>query len=83
MWISVDCKSYIRNDRPELGRRVGFISQDVKEACVNLGIPDTFSHEMEEGLLGLDYSRLVVPLWSKVKQLEARLQAIEMAIQNA
>ena len=34
-------------------------------------------------LLGLDYSRLVTALWSKVKQLEARLQAIELAIQNA
>ena len=80
---AVDCKSHIRNDKPEWGRRLGFISQDVKEACINLGIPDTFSHEMDEGLLGLDYSRLVVPLWSKCKQLETRLQAIELAIQNA
>ena len=75
---AVSCKSYRRTDKPELGRRVGFLSQDVQAACASSGLPDTFTTPMDDtGLLGLDYSRLVTVLWSKCKQLESRLRAID------
>ena len=81
------CESYNRTDKPELGRRVGFLAQDVQSACVSAGVPDTFtsSIQQEDGssLLAMDYERLCCVLWSKVKQLEARLRTIEQAIENA
>jgi len=84
---AVSCKSYHRTDKPELGRRVGFLSQDVARACASAGAPDTFTADIqqEDGttILGLDYARLGVCTWSKVKQLEARLRAIEIAIESA
>jgi hypothetical protein len=84
---AVSCKSYRRTDKPELGRRCGFIAQHVQSACTSAGVPDTFTHEMPQDdgttLLGLDYARLGVCTWSKVKQLEARLRAIEIAIESA
>ena len=80
-------KSYNRTDKPELGKRVGFIAQDIQKACTDNNLPNTFNQEIQQDdettLLGLDYSRLVTVLWSKCKQLEARLSAIELAIQNA
>ena len=84
---AVAVKSYTRTDKPELGRRVSFFSGDVQGACVNAGVPDTFTSSMEQehgsSLLALDYGRLCCLLWSKVKQLEGRLRTIEPAIENA
>ena len=74
-------KSYNRTDRPELGKRVGFIAQDIQKACTDNNLPNTFNQEIQRGdeptLLGLDHSRLVIVLWSKVKQLEQRIAVLE------
>ena len=87
LFDAVDAKTYVRTDKPELGRRCGFISQDVQSACTSTGLPDTFTGDVSQddgsALLGLDYSRLCCVLWSKCKQLEARLRAIEIAIESA
>jgi hypothetical protein len=86
LFDAVDAKTYVRTDKPELGRRCGFISQDVQSACASTGLPDTFTHEIpqdEDAILGLDYGRLVAVLWSKCKQLETRLRTIELAIESA
>ena len=88
---AINVKTYTRTDRPELGQRAGFLAQDVRRACTDNGLPDTFTMSVAQSednyevgtpgetttLLRLDYSRLVTALWSKVKQLEARLQALE------
>ena len=74
-------KSYNRTDRPELGKRVGFIAQDIQKACTDNNLPNTFNATMEQedgtSILQLDYSRLVTVLWSKVKQLEQRIAVLE------
>ena len=84
---AVNVKSYVRSDKPSLGRRVGFLAQDIQKACSDNDLPSSFNQEMqqEDGttLLGLDYTRLCCVLWSEVQQLESRLQAIEQAIENA
>ena len=77
----VDIKSYLRTDKPEWDRRVGFIAQDIQKACNDNNLPNTFNQEIQQEddttLLGLDYSRLVTVLWSKVKQLEQRIAVLE------
>ena len=85
---AVSCKSYSRIDKPEWGRRVGFIAQHVAAACVDADVPDTFTslQEQEDGstLMGMDYSRYAATvLHSKIKQLEDRLRTIELAIESA
>merc|ERR1712093_509470 len=74
-------KSYLRTDKPEWDRRVGFIAQDIQKACTDNNLPNTFNMSMQQDddttLLGLDYSRLVTVLWSKVKQLEQRIAVLE------
>ena len=81
MFDAVSCKSYRRTDKPELGRRCGFIAQDVQSACVSAGVPDTFTQDIPQDdgttLLGLDYARLVCAAFSKIKQLEARIATLE------
>ena len=57
--------------------RVGFIAQDIEESVLRANIPNTFTSTQHDGMLGLDYSRLVTVLWSKCKQLEARLAILE------
>ena len=73
----VKVKTYTRTDKPELGERVGFISQDIQKACIDNNIPDSFTTIDDNNLLGLDYSKLVTVLWSKVKQLEQRIAVLE------
>ncbi len=58
-------------------RRVGFIAQDTEQADLTAGLPNTFTSTQHDGTSGLDYSRLVTVLWSKLKQVEARLMALE------
>ena len=60
----VDVKAYERADMP-LGKRVGLIAQDVASACVEAGLPDIFTTDIQrddETLIGLDYVRLVTVL---------------------
>ena len=84
---TVNAMSYMRSDKPGLGRRVGFFAQDVRGACSSAGVPDTFTSEIEQEyggkLLAMDYARMVCVAFSKIKRLEARRQAIEQAIENA
>ena len=87
MFDAVSCKSYKRTAGP-IDRRVGFIAQDIQTACSDNNLPNTFNADIPQDdgttILGLDYARLgATVLWSKCKQLEARLSAIELAIQNA
>jgi hypothetical protein len=80
VYDAVSVKSYVRTDKPDWPRRCGFIAQHVQSACVTAGVPDIFTHDASvDGvqLLGLDYSRWVCVLHSKIKQLEARLAALE------
>ena len=74
-------ESYNRTDKPEAGERVGFIAQDIQKACNDNNLPNTFNNDIiledDTTLLGLDYSRLVTVLWSKVKQLEQRIAVLE------
>ena len=76
-------KIYDRQDNPEMTpeHRIGFIADDVKAAMAT-HMPDVTNVISErpvgeEQLLALDYSRLTTVLWSKVKDLEARIQALE------
>ena len=90
-----DVKSHLRIDKPELGESVGFIAQDIQKACADNDLPNTFNNYMQQDddttLLGLDYGRLgATVLWSVCKRqhaalaaLEARLRAMEQAIENA
>ena len=83
MFDHVEVKTYTRTDRPEMGVRVGFISQHIQKACADNGLPDSFTSTDDNDLLTLDYSKLTTVLWSKVKELETRLRNIESAIENA
>jgi hypothetical protein len=77
---AVECKSYVRTDKPDWPRRVGFIAQHVQSACQNAGVPTNFVQDASDNgqsLLGLDYSRMCCILWSKLKQVEARLANLE------
>ena len=61
--------------------RLGFIAQDVQNA-LSAHLPNVTNVVStrpvgDEQLLALDYSRLTCILWSKVKQLESRLAALE------
>ena len=84
-------KTCNKTEKPELGRCAGFISQDVQGVCATAGLPNTFTTPIEgTDLLGLDYGRLTTILWSVCKRqqaalaaLKARLQAIEVAMENA
>ena len=76
-------KTYDRQDNPEMTpeHRIGFIADDVK-AAMAMHMPNVTNVISErpvgeEQLLALDYSRLTTVLWSKVKDLEARIQALE------
>ena len=79
---SVEPKTYDRKDKdmvPE--HRLGFIAQAIQAVLLtNLSdVTNVISERPlgEEQLLALDYSRLVTVLWSKVKQLEARITTLE------
>ena len=72
-----DVKTYTRTDRPEMGVRVGFISQHIQKACTDSGLPDSFTSTDDNDLLTLDYSKLTTVLWSKVKELETRIKVLE------
>ena len=72
----VEAKCYSRIDKGG-ERRVGFIAQDIEEAVLNANLPNTFTSTQHDGMLGLDYSRLVTVLRSKLKQVEARRMVLE------
>ena len=85
----VSAKTYERNDRNgEL--RVGFIADDLKEACQGhyaciLGEQPILDDEGAEiqgsiPILTVDYPRLTSLLWTTVRDLRSRVQALENAL---
>jgi hypothetical protein len=74
----VQVKTYERTDLA--GKRIGFIAQDVQgnlpEEFANL-VGTRPSEDAEDPFLTLDYSRLVTVLWGVVKNLQARIEALE------
>ena len=81
----VDCRSYNRTDMVGKPRRVGFISQEVRDAVVAAGVPDTYTHPTttEDGgeLLALDLSRLTTVLWSVCKKQQAAIERLTTRIE--
>lgn len=77
---AVEVKTYERTDLAP-GKRIGFIAQDV----VQSNLPEEFANlvgtrpggDAEDPFLTLDYSRLVTVLWGVVKNLQARIEALE------
>jgi len=77
----VECRSYNRTDMVGEPRRVGFVSQEVRDAVTAAGVPNNFTSPTtneEDGreLLGLDLSRLTTVLWSVCKRQEAALAGL-------
>ena len=60
-------------------RRVGFIADEVKAAISGEGWANILGSKPvnDEDYLTLDYSRLVCALWGTVKELSARVAALE------
>ena len=82
-----EAKKYTRNDTGE--DRHGFIAQDLEAACTGhfahiVGSTPAVDSEGEEvqgaaAIKTVDYSRLVAPLWTTVRDLRSRVQALENA----
>ena len=83
---AVQAKKYTRNDTGE--RRHGFVAQDLQGECSDpffahiVGeIPATDSEGEEiagaAAIKTVDYSRLVALLWTTVRDLRSRVQALE------
>ena len=78
---ATEAKTYTRNDGV-VGKRLGFIAQDVQEK-----LPDDWTNlvfeqggeggDEENPLLAIDYSRLVTVLWGVTKRLTQRLEVLE------
>ena len=85
---AVDAKKYTRNDTGE--HRHGFIAQDLEAACTGnfahiVGSTPATDNEGEEiegaaAIKTVDYSRLVALLWTTVRDLRSRVQALENAL---
>jgi hypothetical protein len=81
----VQAKSYTRNDTGE--HRHGFIAQDLETVCTGnfahiVGSTPATDDEGEEiegaaAIKTVDYSRLVALLWTTVRDLRSRVQALE------
>ena len=78
MLTNIEAKTYLRTDLETTDKRIGFIAQDIKEY-----MPEEFANiigivNAKNGqLIGLDYSRLTPILWTLVKDLSTRLEALE------
>ena len=84
----VQAKKYTRNDTEE--HRHGFIAQDLEAACSDqffahiVGSTPATDDEGEEiggaaAIKTVDYSRLCALLWTTVRELRSRVQALENA----
>ena len=83
---AVEAKKYTRNDTGE--RRHGFVAQDLEAQCIDpffahiVGSTPATDDEGEEiagaaPIKTVDYSRLVAILWTTVRDLRSRVQALE------
>ena len=88
MLREVSAKTYRRLDLPENeGERLGFIAQDVEQACPNawgnlVGTTQyRWSGNGEGGdIRTLDYARMVVPLWQSRKAMLIRIEQLEQRV---
>ena len=85
----VQAKKYTRNDTGE--DRHGFIAQDLESACSDpffahivgsTPATDDEGDEIERAapIKTVDYSRLVALLWTTVRDLRSRVQALESSL---
>ena len=79
MLNNIEAKTYTRTDLNTTDKRIGFIAQDIQA-----NLPEEFNNvlgtvygNVNGALLGLDYSRLTPILWTLVKDLSTRVQALE------
>jgi len=79
MLNNIEAKTYTRTDLDTTDKRIGFIAQDIQA-----NLPEEFKNvlgtvygNVNGALLGLDYSRLTPILWTLVKDLSTRLEALE------
>ena len=88
MLRAVNAKTYRRLDVPEgEGERLGFIAQDVEQACPSAwaNLVGTTQYKWSgngEGgdIRTLDYARLVCPLWQSCKAMLARIEQLEQRV---
>ena len=88
MLRAVSAKTYKRLDLPENeGERLGFIAQDVAQACPNAwaNLVGTTHYKWSgngEGgeIRTLDYARMVVPLWQSCKAMLTRIEQLEQRV---
>jgi len=75
MLNNIEAKTYTRTDLETTDKRIGFIAQDIQQwlpsEITNITMP------VSDSILGLDYSRLTPILWTLVKDLSTRVQALE------
>ena len=79
MLTNIEAKTYTRTDLDTTDKRIGFITQDIQA-----NLPEEFKNvlgtvygNVNGPLLGLDYSRLTPILWTLVRDLSTRVQALE------
>ena len=88
MLRAVSAKTYRRLDLPEgEGERLGFIAQDVEQACPNAwgNLVGTTQYKWSgngEGgdIRTLDYARLICPLWQACRSMLARIESLEAQV---
>ena len=84
LFDAVAVKTYKRKDHETDKYRVGYVAQDVQAALLANGkfqnLVTTFTHgegDDKQEMLAVDYSRLNCILWSVVKKLQTRVEALE------
>ena len=70
---NLEPKIYDRSDS-EQKDRIGFIAQEVEAAGK---MRPMFTHRTDEGLLTLNYQRMVAVLWGVCKDLQKRVEKLE------
>ena len=81
---SIQPKTYIRNDITNSKEEIGFIAQDLKEQLPSpmSYIIQEVPHDTHGTIYAIDYSRLTTILWGTCRNLLARVEALETALNN-
>jgi len=82
---AVSARTYRRKDIEQTKTRIGFVSQELLASLPSGGefqnIVLGYPHKEEDGneieYLGVDYARLTCILWTVVKSLQQRVEALE------
>ncbi len=82
MLQKVSARIYERTDLPGTGPRIGFIAQEVRDACPAafgnlIGKAQHGNGTEEREILIFDYARLSAVLWQSWRSLLARVEALE------